>query len=143
MRRHFSPLIFHFSLLTVLFVAACAEYDGFIADDILRMPIKVGSVYPATTTMTRATLDGGFVTGDEVGIFIVDRDEDGQPGNIMLQGNRASNIRFMLQDDGTWQAATQLYWSTKGLAADFYGYYPFDGNLSSLTAQPFSVGSAH
>lgn len=146
MRRHsiFRNIIVarHFvncSLFTLLFVAACAEYDDFIATDSLRTPIHIGSEYPATTTMTRATLDGSFVTGDEVGIFVVDRDEEGQPGTMMLHGNRASNIRFTLQDDGTWQAATQLYWSTKGQSADIYGYYPFDGYLASVTELPFAV----
>lgn len=63
------------------------------------------------------------------------------PGTMMLQGNRASNTRFTMQDDDSWTAPMQLYWDVRGAAADFYGYYPFDGNLSSVTAYRFAVES--
>lgn len=117
----------------------CTEYDGFKASDSQRTPINIGSVYPTTTVMTRASIDGGFVAGDAMGVFVVDYDEDNQPGTMAVQGNRASNIRFTLQDDGSWTAPVQLYWDIKGVSADFYGYYPFNGYLSSVTAQSFSV----
>ena len=119
----------------------CAEYDASNASDSQKVPIFVGSEYPTTTVITRASIDGGFVAGDETGIFVVDYDEDDQPGTMAVQGNRASNIRFTLLDDGSWTAPVQLYWDTNGKAADFYGYYPFDGNLSSVTAYRFSVES--
>lgn len=117
----------------------CAEYDASNASDSQKTPINIGSEYPTTTVMTRASIDGGFVSGDEMGVFVVDYDEDNQAGTMAVQGNRASNIRFTLQDDGSWTAPLQLYWDTRGAAADFYGYYPFDGNLSSVTAYRFSV----
>lgn len=120
-------------------IFSCAEHNDMIGGCIDKMPISIGGSYPSTEVLTRASIDGGFVAGDEIGIFIVDRDNEGQPGTMALQGNRASNIRYTLQDDGTWQAATQLYWDTKGNSADFYGYYPFDGYLQSVTAQPFTV----
>ena len=120
-------------------IIGCTEHDSVTGFNGLATPITINSEYPTTKVMTRATLDGGFVAGDEIGIFVVDYDDEGHSGTMTLQGNRASNIRFTLKDDGTWQAATQLYWSTKGRAADFYGYYPFNANLSLVTAQPFSV----
>lgn len=117
----------------------CAERDDVTGIDVLKSPIRISSDYPLTGYQTRATIDGGFVAGDEMGVFVVDYDEEGNPGTMMLQGNRASNIRFTMQDDGSWSAPVQLYWDVRGKSADFYGYYPFDGNLSSLTAQPFVV----
>ncbi len=117
----------------------CAEREDVSGIDVHKSPIRISSNYPSTGTLTRATIDGGFVAGDEMGVFVVDNDDDGNPGTIMLQGNRASNTRFTMQDDGSWTAPVQLYWDVRGKSADFYGYYPFDGNLSSLTAQPFVV----
>lgn len=117
----------------------CAEREDVSGIDVHKSPIRISSNYPSTGTLTRATIDGGFVAGDEMGVFVVDNDDDGNPGTMMLQGNRASNTRFTMQDDGSWTAPVQLYWDVRGKSADFYGYYPFDGNLSSLTAQPFVV----
>lgn len=117
----------------------CAEHDDVSGIDVLKSPIRISSAYPATGVLTRATIDGGFVAGDEMGVFVVDYDDEGNSGTMMLQGNRASNTRFTMQDDGSWVAPLQLYWDVRGKSADFYGYYPFDGNLSSLTAQRFIV----
>lgn len=122
----------------MLCIWACAEQDDLQSTNTgKRTPISIGSSYPGLTT--RSVIDGGFSTGDEMGIFVVDRNEEGQAGDVLLQGNRASNMRFTLQENGSWSSPTQLYWSQKGLAADFYGYYPFDGDLSSVEAYPFII----
>lgn len=122
-------------------MAACAEHEGIVGNKQGQWPIQISSSYPSSEVTTRAVIDGGFVAGDEMGIFIVDRDENGEAGEVMIQGNRASNIRATLQEDGTWETSTPLYWNTKGNAADFYGYYPFEERLSSVTAYPFSVAA--
>lgn len=122
----------------MLCIWACAEQDDLQSTNTGKQtPIIIGSSYPGLTT--RSVIDGGFSTGDEMGIFVVDRDEEGQAGEVLLQGNRASNMRFTLQENGSWSSPAQLYWSQKGLAADFYGYYPFDGDLSSVEAYPFVI----
>lgn len=127
-------------ILSILcMMLGCAEHDNVTGLDVLRSPICISSSYPSIGYQTRASIDGGFVAGDEMGVFVVDYDDEGNPGTMMLQGNRASNIRFTMQDDGSWTAPIQLYWDVKGKSADFYGYYPFDGNLSSLTDQRFTV----
>ena len=38
---------------------------------------------------TRATIDGGFVSGDAVGIFVVDRNANGEAVNPNLGSGRA------------------------------------------------------
>lgn len=116
---------------------SCAEHDYVSNTENKETPIIIGSTYPGL--LTRATIDGGFSTGDEMGIFVVDRDDEGQPGTVMPQGNRASNMRFTLQDNGSWSSPAQLYWNPKGNAADFYGYYPFNGELSSVTSYSFVI----
>lgn len=118
-------------------ILSCVEDDSISNSGNKQMPITIGSAYPGV--ITRAVVDGGFSVGDEMGIFVVDRDDEGQPGSVMLQGNRASNMRFTLQDNGAWTSSAQLYWNTKGNAADFYGYYPFNGELSSVTSYQFTL----
>lgn len=120
-------------------MAACAEHDSIVGNKQSQWPIQISSSYPSVEAMTRAVIDGGFVAGDEMGIFIVDRDENGEKGEVMIQGNRASNVRFTLQENGTWQAETQFYWANNETAADFYGYYPFDNALNAPTNYAFSV----
>ena len=133
--------LLYYLALPLLLLSACAEEiaDSGITGQENKWPIKLGSDYPATTT--RATIDGGFSVGDEMGIFVVDRNAEGEAGQMALQGNRASNMRFVLKEDGSWAAAAQLYWSEKGYAADFYGYYPFDGQLASTSAYPFTIAN--
>ena len=117
---------------------ACSEHEDLQTTKIgNNTPITICSSYPELTT--RSVIDGGFSTGDEMGVFVVDRDEEGLAGEVLLQGNHASNMRFTLQEDGSWSSPAQLYWSQKGLAADFYGYYPFDAALSSVEAYPFVI----
>ena len=104
-----------------------------------RHPIRLASAYPAIDMQTRATIDGGFVSGDAMGIFVGDRDADGKAVEPVLGSGRASNMRFVLGEDGQWTGSAQLYWSSGGQAADFYGYYPFNDQLSSVTAYEFFV----
>ena len=61
------------------FMLSCAEHDDIMGGDIDMLPISIGSNYPSTEVLTRASVDGGFVAGDEMGIFVVDRDKEGQP----------------------------------------------------------------
>lgn len=127
-----------YAISVMLCIWACAEQDDLQSTNTEKqIPINIGSSYPGLTT--RSVIDGGFSTGDEMGIFVVDRNEEGYVGEVQLQGNRASNMRFTLQEDGSWASPSQLYWSPKGLAADIYGYYPFDGDLSSVETYPFVI----
>ena len=131
-------------IYAVVFVAAvftaCSEdnYSSLVNND-WRHPINISSVYPSMDMQTRATIDGGFVSGDAVGIFVVDRNANGEAVNPNLGSGRASNMKFTLGEDGSWMGAVQLYWDPKGSAADFYGYYPFNENLSSVTNYDFVI----
>lgn len=88
--------------------------------------------------ITRAN-DNGFSDGDKIGVFIVSH-KDGIPQELAATGNHADNVWFMYDDkEGMWTGATQLYWPDDKTPVDAYGYYPFDGELASVTAYPFSV----
>lgn len=117
----------------------CSEQENIVGSDIQKTPIYISSSYPSVGVQTRATIDGGFVSGDAMGIFVVDRDADGQAVLPVLGSGRASNMKFTLGDDGSWTGTTQLYWDAKGAAADFYGYYPFNESLSSVTNYDFVI----
>ena len=103
--------------LVVLLAVACTEeeIDNTIGDDSI-IPISITNNYPVQT-VTRAN-DNGFVADDAVGIFVVDYNSDGTPGEPMLKDNRASNIKFTY-DGGVWTAPYQLYWATSKTPADF------------------------
>ena len=88
---------------------------------------------------TRAS-DGGFADGDQIGVFVVNYSDDGQPQALQPTGNHADNVRFTYDEaTGKWAGSYQLYWKDKVTAADAYGYYPFDSELTSTQAYPFSV----
>jgi hypothetical protein len=87
---------------------------------------------------TRAS-DGGFADGDEIGVFIANYDNGTAP-TLQPSGNHADNVRFTYNEaKGTWTGSYQLYWKDKTTPVDAYGYYPFDANLQSTQAYPFSV----
>lgn len=72
---------------------------------------------------TRAN-EQGFVTGDRMGIFIVDY-VDGKPGALHAKENRASNVLYTFDGDSyKWQAPAEIYWRDKTTPIDVYGYYP-------------------
>lgn len=119
----------------MLFSVSCTEEFVEITQEC-SIPIELAADYPAQT-VTRAT-ENGFVAEDAVGVFVVDYNSDGTPGEPMLKGNRASNTRFEY-DGSKWSASYQLYWADSKTPADFYGYYPFDISLSSVTDYVFSV----
>ena len=125
-----------YTLITLLIVACTEESIDNTSAGTGVIPIKIESNYPVQSA-TRAT-DNGFVADDAVGIFVVDYNSDGTPGEPMLKGNRASNTKF-IYDGGRWDASYQLYWANSKTPADFYGYYPFDQSLLSVTEHLFAV----
>ncbi len=123
----------------------CVEHEE-IADGRTdrHLPIKISSSYPFMTA-TRAIIDGGFVAGDRVGVFVVDYKaaEEGEektvPGIPAIGNGRGSNVLLTLQEDGRWKSNAPLYWTDMDTPADFYGYYPFDNYMASVTDYPFAV----
>ena len=88
--------------------------------------------------ITRAN-DGGFADDDQIGVFIVNY-KNGEAQDLQVTGNHADNVRFTYDETSNqWTGSYQLYWKDKVTPVDAYGYYPFDAELSSVTAYPFSV----
>lgn len=88
--------------------------------------------------VTRAN-DYGFVTGDRMGIYVVDY-EDGQPGDLSSSDIRAQNVLYTYNGDSySWSSPTTIYWRDKQTPVSVYGYYPGQNYISNPTAWKFSV----
>lgn len=135
-------------LLTVcgLVLAACADQDLVQQEtgsgEAIELRAEISQQYT-----TRAN-DGGFADGDQIGVYIVnykvspDPSQGGEmlPDALKPTGNHADNVRFTYDEaTGKWTGSYQIYWKDKTTPIDAYGYYPFDAELSSALAYPFSV----
>ena len=88
--------------------------------------------------VTRAS-DYGFVSGDRMGVYIVDYD-NGTPGDLVASGNRASNVLYTFDgEEYVWSAPLEIYWRDSRTPIDVYGYYPGVNYIENPTAYPFEV----
>ena len=126
-------------LVTLISISLCScikESETIIVPE-MEYPINISAVYPTLDTRVDAN---GFVAGDGVGIFVIDYNRDGKPGELKMNSVRAANALFEY-DGASWSATYQLYWADKSTPADFYGYYPYDTSMETPTAYPFAVQS--
>lgn len=124
-------------LLASCFVVGCQDEEvlngGSGAREPLNLQAEINQQY-----VTRVN-DNGFADGDHIGVFVTNY-SNGEATALKVTGNHADNVRFTYDHaSGTWTGATQLYWKDKVTPIDAYGYYPFDEELSSVTAYPFTV----
>lgn len=122
--------------LCSLFSIACTDHL-FEGSSGSGMPIELsGNI--KQTNVTRAS-DYGFVTGDRMGIYIVDY-ENGSPGSLAASGNRASNVLYTFDGDkNVWNAPLEIYWRDNQTPVDVYGYYPGVNAVSAPAAYRFEV----
>jgi len=132
-------ILYNYLVAATFLLTACTEDTLPDGGGMRELPVTLAAEYPVRT-QTRAT-DNGFSNGDKVGIFIVDY-ENGEAGEALLSGNRASNVFFTYDEAaGRWSAPMTLYWAADGTPADIIGYYPYVENLQSMTAQPFTIAN--
>lgn len=124
-------------LLVVACLAGCSEQLDEAIDAGGEVPIQLtGSI--VQQNVTRAN-DYGFVTGDRMGIYIVDY-VDGQPGTLQADNNRTSNAVFTFDGDSfTWSSPTTIYWRDRETPIDVYGYYPQANAIVDPRDWQFSV----
>ena len=126
------------SILTVVgMMTSCSDEISQAISFAEDLPIKISAEYPVKGVSTRAT-DNGFVADDAIGLFVVDYNSDGTPGELLIKGNRADNVKFEY-NGASWTANYQLFWANKSTPADFYGYYPFNSAMESATDYTFAV----
>ena len=89
--------------------------------------------------VTRAN-DYGFVTGDRMGIYVVDYNADGTAGPLTATDNRASNVVYTYDGDAySWSSPTTIYWRDRQTPVSIYGYYPAQNYINDPTAWQFSI----
>lgn len=124
-------------MAAVLLLAGCSEQESLQQDTGKRVRIDIrGEVQQEY--VTRAN-DGGFADGDNIGVFIVDRD-GGNAVALKAEGNHADNVKFTYDaGSGLWTGAYDLYWKDLSTSVDAYSYYPFSSSLSSVEVFPVTI----
>lgn len=121
-----------------LLVLSCNRLELESPADEARNPslMRFAASYPLA--QTRAD-EAGFADGDKMGVFVTDY-ENGSPGVLKTDGNRADNVRFTFDESSmSWTGATDIYWKDDKTPVDIYGYYPFDADISDVEDYRFSV----
>ena len=124
----------YFSILGGILMAAlplsCAKDSG--TEEVAeRTPICLNSTI-SQDNVTRAD-QNGFADGDVIATYIVDY-EDGKPGILQDNGNRADNLFYTYNEPGfRWVPAYNVYFKDEKTPVDIYAYYP--------AAYPESVNS--
>lgn len=123
--------------LVCLALAACND-DLIERGNVGNMPISLsGNI--RQDNATRAS-DQGFVTGDRMGVYIVDYENDA-PGALSAGGNRASNVLYTFNGEKhVWTAPVEIYWRDNSTPVDVYGYYPGVNAINTPAAYRFEVG---
>ena len=85
---------------------------------------------------TRVT-DYAFEKGDRIGLYVVNRQADGNAAALRPTGNHVDNMLFSY--NATWTPATPIYWFDDKTHADFYLYYPYTADVTNVEAMPFAV----
>lgn len=125
-------------ICTLLTMGACSSEGGSGTDPLQpspttkeKLPININ-----TSVATRAT-DEAFEVGDQIGLFVVNREADGTANSLKTLGNHIDNMQFTY--DGIWKAASSIYWKDETTHADFYLYYPYQKYINNVTAVPIQV----
>lgn len=126
-------------LLALLTLCSCSEEITSIIGEKGQQPILLSGQIDHEN-VTRAN-DYGFVSGDKMGIYIVDRVGD-KSGTLGALDNRAQNVLFTYDDDThKWASPATIYWRDKQTGIDVYGYYPGVNYIDSPVSYAFEVQS--
>ena len=124
------------SACTLVALTACSSENG--GDSPIpsppaseKLPIHI------STSLTNRATDDAFENGDNIGLFVVNRNTDGSAASLQTTGNYIDNCKYTYQ--GTWTAATPTYWKDNTTHADFYIYYPYTPTITNIEAMPWSV----
>lgn len=112
------------------FAICLAAMAGCASENLVPQPVEEGELTPINLSShidqqytTRAGQDG-FADGDKIGTFIVDY-ADGQPGELLPEGNRADNLYYTFNEAGNrWVPSYDVYFKDAKTPVDIYGYYP-------------------
>lgn len=109
---------------------SCSKEDQNLAEEH-KIPINI-----SVGQSTRAN-DETFESNDEIGLYVVNYIDE-IAGELTASGNHVDNMRFKFIG-GSWIPDNEVYWKDKNTSADFYAYYPYSGDVTSIVSHPFSV----
>ena len=86
--------------------------------------------------------DGGFCTGDQIGIYGVNyTDNNTIAGELLDEGNQVDNACYTFdREKNAWTSSGSIYYKDAETNIDIYGYYPY-GSPAEVRAYEFEVQS--
>lgn len=97
----------------------------------MRIPIGI------STSITRVT-ETAFESGDQIGLYVVNRNDDGSQNDLKPSGNYVDNMRYTYSYN-TWTPDETVYWKDDKTCADFYLYYPYQAAHVNENPMVFKV----
>lgn len=97
----------------------------------VRIPIDI------STSITRVT-ETAFESGDRIGLYVVNRNDDGSHNALKPSGNYVDNMRYTYSYN-TWTPDETVYWKDDKTCADFYLYYPYQAAHVNENPMVFKV----
>ena len=97
----------------------------------VRIPIGI------STSITRVT-ETAFESGDRIGLYVVNRNDDGSHNALKPSGNYVDNMRYTYSYN-TWTPDETVYWKDDKTCADFYLYYPYQAAHVNENPMVFKV----
>lgn len=124
------------SACTLVALTACSSENG--GDSPIpsppsseKLPIHI------STSLTNRATDDAFENGDNIGLFVVNRNTNGSAASLQTTGNYIDNCKYTYQ--GTWTTTAPTYWKDNTTHADFYIYYPYTPTITNIEAMTWSV----
>ena len=97
----------------------------------VRIPIDI------STSITRVT-ETAFESGDQIGLYVVNRNDDGSHNDLKPSGNYVDNMRYTYSNN-IWTPDETVYWKDDKTCADFYLYYPYQAGHVNENPVVFKV----
>ena len=132
-------LFFGLSCVTILMVGCTTDIDDMnnvVIDGIPQIRIS-GTIDQDYVSRVN---DGGFCTGDQIGLFGVNYTNNNTlAGTLLDEGNQVDNARYTFNaEEWTWTSNGGVYYKDSKTNIDLYGYYPY-ANVESVNAYIFEV----
>ncbi|MBO5471221.1 MAG: leucine-rich repeat protein [Bacteroidales bacterium] len=126
-------------IILLLLVASCQQVnltDSHLQDE--RYELRIQGVKDKEYK-TRVN-DSGFTTGDRMGVYVIDYDENTQPGTLGGSKHRATNMIYTYDaEEEIWSNQAVLYWKDATTPIDVYGYSPAVDYIADPTKYRFEV----
>ena len=129
------------TIATLAFLGtSCAKEMVFepVAEDPNLIPLNIsGSIDQVATRATAA----GFVNGDAVGLFAVNYTENNTiAGTLATEDNQADNVKYVFDETNyKWVPVKPVFYKDINTHVDLYLYYPYQGEISDVSAANFEV----